>query len=194
MDWRHRSRRRPVFNEAGHAHELTFSCYHRFPFLQAERTCQWLAEAIHQARQAYEFAVWAYVFMPDHVHLLIYPRRPDYDIRLILQKIKEPVGRQAVRYLKESVPEWLDRITVRRGQRVERRFWQAGGGYDRNVLEPQTVLTMIEYIHANPVRRGLVQRAEDWTWSSAGWCEGKNLLRPDPIDFGGLCLFVDGKG
>ena len=34
---------------------------------------------------------------------------------------------------------------------------------------------MIEYIHANPVRRGLVERAEDWEWSSARWYAG---LRP----------------
>jgi putative transposase len=31
---------------------------------------------------------------------------------------------------------------------------------------------MIDYIHANPVRRGLVTRAEDWEWSSARWYAG----------------------
>jgi putative transposase len=194
MDWRIRSGRRLALNDAGHAHELTFSCYRHLPFLRAERTCQWLAEAINQARQTYDFALWAYVFMPEHVHLLIYPRLAAYDISILLQKIKEPVGRQAVAYLKEYAPDWLPRITVRRGQRLEHRFWQAGGGYDRNVVEPHTALAMIEYIHANPVRRGLVAHAEDWMWSSAGWHDEKNPLRPDPIDFGGLCVFVDGKG
>jgi hypothetical protein len=53
---------------------------------------------------------------------------------------------------------------------------------------------MIEYIHNNLVRRGLVRRPEDWQWSSAGWFQGKNSLRPDPIDFGGCGLFLDGKG
>ena len=33
MDWRLRSMRRPTVNEPGHAHALTFSCFHRFPFL-----------------------------------------------------------------------------------------------------------------------------------------------------------------
>jgi putative transposase len=194
MDWRKRSGRRRTFNEPGHAHELTFSCYRRYPFLQAERTCVWLAEAIEAARQEHKFALWAYVFMPEHVHLLIYPTRAPYDIRDMLQCIKEPVGRQAVAYLRESAPEWLERINVQRGQRVERRFWQAGGGFDRNVVEPHTLMAMIAYIHANPVRRGLVKNAEEWKWSSAGWREGKNTLRPDPVDFGGFCLFVGGKG
>jgi len=48
---------------------------------------------------------------------------------------------------------------------------------------------MIEYIHANTVRRGLVESPDDWKWSSAGWHEGKNSLRPDVIDFGGLTNF-----
>ena len=40
MDWRLRSLRRPTVNEPGHAHALTFSCFYRFPFLQAERTAR----------------------------------------------------------------------------------------------------------------------------------------------------------
>jgi putative transposase len=194
MDWRTRSGRRRAINEPGHAHELTFSCFRRYPFLQAERTCQWLAEAIVEARKVLKFSLWAYVFMPEHVHLLIFPTQPDYDIRVILQKIKEPVGRRAIKHLQRTAPDWLPRITVHRGNRLERRFWQAGGGYDRNVVEPATLLEMIEYIHANPVRRGLVSCAEDWKWSSAGWIEGKNCLEPDPVDMGGHCLFTDGRG
>jgi hypothetical protein len=49
MDWRSRSMRRPTVNEPGHAHELTFSCFHRFAFLKAERICAWLADAIDEA-------------------------------------------------------------------------------------------------------------------------------------------------
>lgn len=53
---------------------------------------------------------------------------------------------------------------------------------------------MIEFVHANPARRGLVSRPEDWKWSSAGWHEGKYSLRPDPLDPGGFCWFQDGNG
>jgi len=38
---------------------------------------------------------------------------------------------------------------------------QRGGGYDRKVIELSTLLYLIEYIHNNPVRRGLVNRATD---------------------------------
>ena len=86
-------------------------------------------------------------------------------------------------HIRLHAPEWLPRITRRRGQRVERLFWQSGGGFDRNVTEPRTLMAMIDDIHLNPVRRGLVERTSDWHWSSAGWYEGKATcpLVPDQI-------------
>ena len=139
--------------------------------------------AIETASVRLETDVWAFVFVPEHVHLIVHPRRAQYDIAKIRQAIKEPVGRVALRYIREHVPEWESRLTRRRGNRVERLFWQSGGGYDRNILEPSTLLAMIDYLHLNPVRRGLVERALDWHWSSAAYyeCGGHSPLRLDPI-------------
>ena len=188
MHWRHRRMRRPAANDPGHVHELTFSCFRGFSFLRAERTCQWLVDAINAAREQHHFSLWAYVFMPNHVHLLIYPNEPDYDVSAILKAIKQPVGTHAIKYLKQHAPHWLERIIVKHRNRIERRFWQPGGGFDRNAIDPLVILAMIEYIHGNPVRKELVENPEDWKWSSAGWVEGKNSLRPDPVDFGGLVV------
>ena len=60
---------------------------------------------------------------------------------------------------KDHASEWLARVTVRR---VRQRFWQPGGGYERNITSTEASRAMIDYIRANPVRRGLVARAEDW--------------------------------
>ena len=174
---------RRSYNEPGHAHELTFTCYRRHRFLAAERACHWLSEAIDLARKAHDFALWAFVFMPEHVHLIVWPRRPTYQMATILKAIKEPVGRRAVSYLAEHAPEWLPRITRRRGARTERLFWQSGGGFDRNIWEPKALGPMIDYIHANPVHRGLAARDSAYRWSSAGWFEGTPTcdLIPDRI-------------
>jgi putative transposase len=174
---------RKNINEPGHAHELTFSCYRRFPFLKSEQTCQWLAEAIENARSRECFSLWAYVFMPDHVHLLIYPHSSDYDMADIRKAIKKPVAERAIKYLVEHSPEWLPRITRQRGGRIERLFWQSGGGYDRNVTSPRVLLSVIDYLHMNPVRRGLVERAVEWKWSSAAWFleAGSSPMTPDRI-------------
>jgi hypothetical protein len=42
--------------------------------------------------------------MPEHVHLLIWPRQATYDIAKIRQAIKEPVGRKAIAYLEKHSP------------------------------------------------------------------------------------------
>jgi len=63
----------------------------------------------------------------------------------------------------------LERIT---GENGTRHFWQAGGGFDRNVRHEAEELRTIEYIHQNPVKRGLVREPVDWAWSSARWHVG----------------------
>jgi putative transposase len=60
-------------------------------------------------------------------------------------------------------------VTRRRGKKIEHVFWQSGGGFDRNITTAKTLLSMIDYIHLNPVRRELVEKATDWRWSSAAW-------------------------
>ncbi len=62
----------------------------------------------------------------------------------------------------------LKKLTIQQRPGVTTfRFWQEGPGYDRNLTEPGTILASIDYIHANPVRRGLCVRGIDWRWSSA---------------------------
>lgn len=117
--------------------------------------------------------------MPDHVHVLVYPGDAVNKMFGFLQAFKEPVSRKAIRHLKKTSPGWLARVTVREGRRVRHRFWQPGGGYDRNITSTAVLRAAIEYIHANPVRRGLVARAEDWEWSSARWYAG---LRPVKLE------------
>jgi putative transposase len=183
MDYWLRAHRRRSFDEPGHAHELTFTCYRRHRFLGSDRTCLWLSQAIDRARERLGFALWAYVFMPEHVHLIVHSHRSDGRVSSILKAIKQPVGRRAVAYLESHAPHWLPRISRVRNGRVERLFWQPGGGYDRNLVDPRTLMSAIDYLHQNPVRRTLVEREVDWLWSSAGWFagEGRNRLRPDPI-------------
>ncbi|MBT6158266.1 MAG: hypothetical protein HOL01_05445 [Planctomycetaceae bacterium] len=174
---------RKNFNDPGHAHELTFTCYRGFPFLARERTRRWLADAIDEARFEWHFDLWAYVVMPEHVHLVVHPRETEYDIAAIRKAIKAPVGSAAIDWLKTNAPEWLPRITRKRGGETERLFWQSGGGHDRNIIEPATLMRMIDYVHANPVRKGFVERASEWEWSSAAFLltGGDSPIRVDRV-------------
>ncbi|MFQ5806781.1 MAG: transposase [Phycisphaerae bacterium] len=165
-------KRRTTWNEPGHAHELTFSCFPRLPLLTKERTRRWLIEALDRARQRWCFELWAYVIMPEHVHVLLYPTSAEYSISAVLKAIKQPVARRALLHLRRFAPHFLDRLRVGRPGRVEYRFWQAGGGYDRNIYDEATAWACVEYIHGNPARRELCAVPTDWLWSSARWYAG----------------------
>lgn len=151
----------------GHAHYLTFSCYHRYKLLSKDRTCQWFIDAVAAARINHDFHLWAWVIMPDHAHLLLWPQRKKYQMGPMLRSIKQPVGQKAISYLEQHAPRFLQKLTVINRNRTYRRFWQPGGGYDGNEDDPRAIHEIIEYIHNNPVRAGLVTRAIDWKWSSA---------------------------
>jgi putative transposase len=144
--------------EDGQPRELIFSCYHRYPFLSRDRSRQWFIQALSEVRANWPVDLWAWVIMPEHVHLLVSPRERGVKLGRFEGAVKEKTARPAIKWLEEHAPEWLPRITVREGDRVRRRFWQPGGGYDRNATEERTIFSMIDYIHANPVRRGLVER------------------------------------
>ncbi len=176
----HRKRCRR-YNFPGHAHELTFSCYRNRAFLSSDRTCQYLADSIVQARQKHDFDLWAYVFMPDHAHLLICPRNPDYSISQILLSIKQSVSRKAIIYLKKHNPNGLKSLATGQKHRPY-HFWQAGGGYDRNISSTRTIINAVRYIHNNPVRRELASSAEQWYYSSVRDWKGTGR-GPIPIDF-----------
>ena len=165
------------YNIPCHAHFLTFSCCRQLPLLNLERTRNWLIEAILDAKERHKYALWAYVIMLEHVHLIIYPLAKIYDISSFLKSVKPSVARKAKHYLQVHDLGWLERLTVKRGTRKVFRFWQTGPGYDRNINSENELFEKIHYVHNNPVRRGLVLTPHEWQWSSAGWYNGEKDVR-----------------
>lgn len=165
--------RRQSFNDPGHAHELTFSCYHGYKLLSKDRSREWFIDALDRARRKHRFLLFSYVIMPEHAHILTVPERWEYEVSAFLKSFKQSVSRRAMNFLRNTRPDWVERLTQRQpGGKVESHFWQQGGGYDRNIVSQDAFLSVIRYIHANPVRRGLVENPLDWEWSSARWWEG----------------------
>ncbi len=163
------------FNTPGHAHFLTFSCFHRYSLLTNDLWCSWLAESIRKACNNCRVALWAYVFMPEHVHLLVKPRDELYDISRFLKAVKKPVSERIGRQLREGPDKLLLDLTVRRGRRGDVfRFWETGPGYDKNIWSMDKAIEKAEYCHRNPIRRGLVETADLWKWSSFRWLEYGN--------------------
>lgn len=154
------------FNIPGHIHALTFSCHKMAPLLLNRTVCEFLIDSIRDAKNKHKFDLLAYVFMPDHVHLIIWPRYNNYCISRILLSIKQPVARKAIDYAKHQNQDYLKLMATNQIARPY-HFWQKGGGFDKNICNSDGLIRMIKYIHNNPVRRGLIGMAEDWHWSSA---------------------------
>jgi putative transposase len=83
--------------------------------------------------------------MPEHVHMLV--SEPELSsLAIALQALKQSVSRT---------------LALRRAE----SFWQARY-YDFNVWTENKHVEKLRYIHRNPVVRGLVERPEQWDWSS----------------------------
>jgi putative transposase len=127
-----------------------------------------LAESLDKAGKECRVELVGFVFMPEHVHLLVNPLSKTGDIDKFLSKLKNPFSREIKIILTAAKSPLLKRLTVReRPNKTTFRFWQEGPGFDRNLFTPAAIMASLDYIHNNPVERGLCKRAIDWKWSSA---------------------------
>ena len=166
------------YTAEGHIHYLTFSCYKKLWLFKSPTLYSSFVQNLAKAKEGLSFSLYGYVVMPNHVHLLVYPNQ-DVSISGILTAIKRPFSFQALDYLRNRWPELYENLHVRKGARQVRRFWQAGGGYDRNIYRDKTFVKTLEYVHFNPVRKGLVGSPMDWKWSSARFYQTREA---DPIE------------
>jgi putative transposase len=130
------------------------------PFSPGERTL--VFHDLKAIRSSHDFLLFAYVVMPTHLHLLLYPR--EATLTDILRDLK---SRSAVTLHKARAsdgPIWQPRFFDFACRKV-RDFWEK-----------------VEYIHQNPVRAGLASMPAEWLWSSATGGKGLAVLRPDPIE------------
>jgi putative transposase len=174
----HRKRVRH-FDVPGHVHELTFSSYGRLPLLAGGHHNALLARSIDAAVARCRFNLVGFIFMQEHVHLLVFPREASCAISGLLYAIKRPVAYR-IKLLMESQrdPRLADLLVWERPGKQTFRFWQEGPGYDRNLMNRAAVTEALQYAHANPVRRGLCETPGQWKWSS--WHHYHSVGHIDP--------------
>jgi putative transposase len=143
----------------GHLHFITFSCYHRRPFLGSARRRDLVLRVLEQTRVSYDFGIVGYVIMPEHIHLLISePQRKN--LSTAIKAFKQAVARRALGRRKRDASQ-IALFT----DSAPQRFWQPRF-YDFNVFTEKKRVEKLRYMHRNPVTRGLAARPEDWRWSS----------------------------
>jgi putative transposase len=165
----------------GELHFVTFSCYRRLPLLATAPVRNLFVKELDEARHAYDFLLAGYVLMPNHVHLLISePKKCSPSSAL--QMLKQCVSRK-MRAQQHVVPLAEIRMPVAKHIGDLPGFWQARF-YDFNVYSHEKKNEKLEYMHANPVNRGLVRHPQDWPWSSWAFYfkSESGLITMDPVN------------
>jgi REP element-mobilizing transposase RayT len=138
------------------------------PFTSSEYPL--ILEALEASRSRLGFALCGYVLMSDHWHALIWPRYP-VTISRVLHDVKTTSARKLNRRRGVEGPLW------------QHQFW------DRFVRNAKEFSQRLDYMHQNPVRKGLVSRPEQWPWSSYNnFSLDKDKVRACPIQIDYLRL------
>lgn len=160
---------------------VTASCFQKFDLFASDPLRKVFTDSLSAAHRKHGFELFAWVLMPNHFHLLMRPcrvsRGPDVKpLAPMLVTLKQGVSQRVIPRWKKLKAPILPRLIDPDGSV---RFWQHGGGFDRTVRDMTEFTKEVKYIHNNPVKRGLVARADQWPWSSVHWWMG---ARDGPVD------------
>jgi putative transposase len=143
---------------------VTTKCWQSHSVFQIPENAEILINTIFHYRALHAYLLHEFVVMPDHLHLLLTPSAAT-SLEKAMQFIKGGSSHQ---------------IRKTRNQKME--IWQVGF-HDWTIRDYNDWQAKVEYIHTNPVRAKLVQRPEDWPYSSAN---GKFSLDPIPDKYSQL--------
>jgi putative transposase len=136
----------------GDLHFITCSCYRRLPLLGTARARDVFVEALGEVRGDYGFVLAGYVVMPEHVHLLIGESLSGTP-STVMQSLKLRVSKR----MRQAASD---------GAGIEAPHFWYKRFHDFNVHYAAARREKVEYMHRNPVKRGLVEDPKDWVWSS----------------------------
>ena len=152
---------------------LTSVAKARLPVFRTDELKEIACKGLDEARKSGKFALYAYVIMPDHLHTITDSARSSADTLRLINGI---ISHRVITYLKDKgYASSLQKLR----QKTKRRHYQYSlWDHHPNVrllLTEKMLMERVHYLHENPVRAGLVERAEDYRYSSVRCWEGKPL-------------------
>ena len=120
--------------------------------------------AIDEARKSGGFLLFAYVIKPDHLHLLTDCPKNSAEV---LRYVRGLTGRRVIDYLKEH--NYQSSLAKLQHEEWKRKHSYSLWQQEKNVFSifsEAVLMQKVNYIHLNPVRAKLVERAIDYRWSS----------------------------
>jgi REP element-mobilizing transposase RayT len=157
---------------------ITTVARNRLPVFRTNALKEVACKALDEARRSGGFALFAYVILPEHLHVLA-----DGTLKAseTLRYINGILGHRVISYLKEG--GFTASLEKLRAARKDRRHEYSVVDHHSNALSvfsEGVFMQKVNYIHLNPLRAGLVERAEDYRWSSARCWSGR-ITEDEPL-------------
>lgn len=163
------------------AYFLTSVTHKRLPIFQTDKVKDVVCKSLNEARSSAGLLIFAYVIMPDHMHLLTDSVRSIPDV---LRYTNGIIAKRLISYLREN--EYLSSLEKLRRQEGDRNHKHSLFEHHPNALRvtsEESLMQKVNYIHLNPVRDGLVKLPAEYRYSSARLWMGRAIddepLMPD---------------
>jgi len=155
-------------------HFVTLTVLHWIPVFTRPDTVNILLDSLRFLNKD-GLKVYAWVVLENHCHLVLQSKALDHDIA----RLKSWTARNLIQYLAvRNVKQILDQLAfykkAHKGDRAY-QFWQEGV-HPELIQSDAMMWQKIDYIHQNPVKRGYVDEAAHWRYSSARDYEGESGL------------------
>ena len=139
-------------------------------------------ESLNFCRQNKGLKIYAWCLMTNHVHLII-QKEESFDLSDILRDLKKFTSKKLLQAIinnpKESRKDWMLAIFKSSGASNSNntiyQFWQQNN-HPIELWSPEVIQQKVDYIHNNPVVEGIVEKPEDYIFSSARGFAGKSGL------------------
>jgi putative transposase len=147
---------------------VTYSIVDWLPVFVSESACRIVTDCFVHCQQHKGLCVNAYVIMPTHLHAIVFEHEHDSTrLATTLDEFRRFTGRSLCDFCAAHMPSvFSDSFRAAATNDRKRRFWQA----TRHPVAVHGIefwKTKLDYLHANPCRKGLVLYPEDWRFSSA---------------------------
>jgi len=141
-----------------------------------------LMDALQFCRQHKGLKIYAYVILDNHLHLVVGgPNLAD-----TIRDFKSYTAKRLIAQLEQDQKTWvLNQLQYYKAPTKtgsDYQVWQEGF-HPQQIFSEEMLHQKVNYLHHNPVRIGVVDRAEDWVYSSARhYSGGKGILELDVLD------------
>ena len=153
------------------AYYLTSVAHNRLPVFQTDKIKDIVCQALGEARLSARILIFAYVIMPDHLHLITDNANSIADVLRFTNGI---TAKRVLDYLKKNnFDASLAKLRRQQGERQHRYSVFQHHPDAFRITGENTLMQKVNYIHLNPVRAGLVEFPEHYVYSSARLWNGR---------------------